>query len=103
MSPPLDIGTVQSHSQEEGEWLSEDKVTSSCGNVRPQDGESGVSKAGGKGIIRDGGVGGFRKRNKQSKETNPGSTWMWVDGPTSWRNVYFDTESMGYSEGGKCE
>lgn len=28
---------------------------------------------------------------------------MWVNSPTGWRNVYFDTETMGYPEGGKCK
>lgn len=34
------------------------------------------------------------ERNKQSKPTNPGTTWMWTNGTISWKNVYFETETV---------
>lgn len=55
------------------------------------------------GFMQDGEVGGFRRRNKWSKQTNTGPTWMLVNGPTSWRNVYFETETLGYSRRKKWE
>lgn len=54
--PPV-RGTVQSHSQEEEGRMNgflRIRVTSNCGNGRPQEGDGGASKGGGNGIIQDG-------------------------------------------------
>jgi hypothetical protein len=48
-------------------------------------------------LSQDGEVGVFRRRNKWNKQTNTGSAWVLVSGPISWRNAYFETETLGYS------
>lgn len=42
------------------------------------------------------GSGRFQK-DKQMEQINTGSTWMLVNGSISWRNVCFETETLGYS------